>query len=121
VILHLPADDPAAEQMTSWPGWPPGLRPERRRKLRFILTFSTGGFANPSDEGGLELLREFCDSRDCSPMQESSRRGWVSPSQTFGGLSERQRAKLAGGLNQEPRGQNTAKGRPVDSLWRESS
>ena len=36
----------------------------------------------------------------------------VSPSKTFGGLSERQRAELAGRLNRQPPDPKTAKGRP---------
>jgi hypothetical protein len=46
----------------------------------------------------------------------------ISPSKTFGGLSERQRAELAGRLNRSPSDTHIRrKAARVDSLYRESS
>ncbi len=37
--------------------WPPGFRPDFRRRLRFLLF--ADGLACPSDDGGFDEFREF--------------------------------------------------------------
>jgi hypothetical protein len=59
----------ALKMMTLMPGLPPGLRPERRRRLRF---FSAVGYAYPSDDGGLEELREFRSTRSRNSATSAS-------------------------------------------------
>jgi hypothetical protein len=58
----------------SWPGCPPGLRPDERRS-----DFG-GGLARPSDDGGFEEFREFAFSCASNSATRAFNRAFSSES-----------------------------------------